>query len=261
MSSTPHLVPALPAPPTSRRVPSFDGTNIHYDRYDGSSRSAIVVIPGFWRDRKHPSMIRLASHLQSSGYHTAVVDPRGHGDSEGTYGFNLHEHHDIAAVVADLRATAAVDRFVLIGFSYGGAVAVSTAARHPDLPLAALLLVSPVADFSMLAPRINLLTIHRHIAFSQVLRRPKFDWRVRRSSKIRALDDIANVRLPLCLLHVKNDWLVHHRHSVALYEAANEPKELHVIDIPGNYHADRIFSAASAAIEPLFADFLARYAR
>ena len=47
--------------------------------------------------------------------------------------------------------------------------------------------------------------------------------------------------------------------GVALFERANEPKELHVIDIPGNYHADKIFSVAGDTIEPLMSDFLARY--
>src|SRR5204863_647205 len=121
------------------------------------------------------------------------------------------------------------------------------------------MLISPVADFGMIAPRFNLLTFHRHIAFSQALRKPRFDWRMRRSEKLRALDDIGNVHAPLCLIHVKNDWLVSHAHSVALYEAANEPKELHVIDIEGNYHADRIFSVASDAVDPIIAEFLARY--
>lgn len=261
MSSTPHLVSATPAPQATRIVLSFDGTAIHYDRYDAPSRTAVVVVPGFWRDRRHPSMLRLASHLLERGHSTVVLDPRGHGDSEGTYGFNLHEHHDVAAVVADLLKSAAIDRVALVGFSYGASIAISTAARHAELPFSSLLLVSPVADFSMIAPRINPLTIHRHIAFSQALRRPKFDWGVRKSNKIRPLDDIVSVRLPICLIHVKNDWLISHRHSVALYEAANEPKELHLIDIPGNYHADRIFSAASESIEPLFEDFLDRHAR
>lgn len=260
MSSTPPLVSPTAVPPVSRTVASGDGTAIRYDRYDAASRSAVLIVPGFWRDRAHPSMVRLARRLQLSGYATAVADPRGHGDSGGTYGFNLHEHEDIAAVCADLQHSMGFERMVLIAFSYGGAIAISTAARHPALPISALLLVSPVADFSMIAPRINPLTLHRHIAFSQALRRPRFDWGVRRSEKIRALDDIARVHRPVCLVHVKNDWLVGHRHSVALYEAANEPKELHVIDIPGNYHADRIFTAASDSIEPLLADFLSRYA-
>jgi len=80
-----------------------------------------------------------------------------------------------------------------------------------------------------------------------------------RSAKLRALDDVREVRVPISFIHVKNDWLIAHTHSVALYEAANEPKELHVIDIPGHYHADRIFSVASESIEPIFVDFLRRY--
>jgi homoserine acetyltransferase len=101
--------------------------------------------------------------------------------------------------------------------------------------------------------------MHRHIALGQALRGPRFQWRLFRSPKLSAVDDIRNVHAPVSLIHVKNDWLINHTHSVALYEAANEPKELHVIDIPGNYHADRIFAVAKDEIEPICRDFLSRY--
>ena len=246
-------------PPEHRTVVSFDGTRIHYDVYDAASPSAVLVIPGFWRDRRHPAMVRLAHFLNAEGYRAAVVDVRGHGDSEGTYGFNLNEHYDVAAVAKHLLAeTATINTLTLIGFSYGGAIAISTVARH-QLPVSSLLLISPVADFKMIAPRLNPFTIHRHIAFSQALKRPRFTWTIRRAAKLRALDDIGQVRVPVCFIHVKNDWLVGHRHSVALYESANEPKELHLLDIEGNYHADRIFHAASGSVEPIVREFLARH--
>jgi pimeloyl-ACP methyl ester carboxylesterase len=257
MSSAPRFRQAS-ATPVTFHVRSFDETPIHYDFYDAPSRSAILVIPGFWRDRRHPAMLRLASLLTSAGYRTAIADPRGHGDSGGIYGFNLSEHHDTAAVARDLLQRFPIDSITLIGFSYGASIAISAAARH-DLPIASLLLISAVADFDMISPRINPFTIHRHIAFSQALRRPHFEWRLHRSAKLRALDDVREVRVPISFIHVKNDWLIAHTHSVALYEAANEPKELHVIDIPGHYHADRIFSVASESIEPIFVDFLRRY--
>jgi pimeloyl-ACP methyl ester carboxylesterase len=240
-------------------VRSFDDTPIAYDLHDAASRSVVLVIPGFWRERRHPSMLALAALLNDHGYRAAVTDPRGHGASGGTYGFNLYEHYDTAAVARDLLARLPVESVTLVGFSYGGSVVISAAARH-QLPIAALVLISPVADFAMISPRLNPFTIHRHIAFSLALRRPRFEWRMRSAPKLRALDDVPNVHAPICFLHVRNDWLISHKHSVALYEAANEPKELHVIDIPGNYHADRIFSAASGAIEPIFIDFLVRYA-
>jgi len=254
MSSAPA---ELQKTPLTCFVESFDGTKIAYDLHDAPSRTAVVVIPGFWREKRHPSMLALARLLNNHGYRAAITDPRGHGESEGTYGFNLHEHYDIAAVAEDLLNRLPIDSVALVALSYGGSIAISAAARH-ELPINSLLLISPVADFWMINPRINPFTIHRHIAFSQALKRPRFEWRIRRSQKLRALDDVANVHAPICFIHVRNDWLISHRHSVALYEAANEPKELHVIDIPGNYHADRIFSVAAESIEPVFLDFLAR---
>ncbi len=258
MSSSRSALRAAPPPAESHSVTSFDGTSIAYDVYDHTSRSLVLVIPGFWRFRRHPSMTRFAAQLNALGYRAAVMDPRGHGDSRGTYGFNFHEHHDVAAVAEDLLGRLPVESITLVGLSYGGAIAVSTAARHA-LPVASLLLISPVADFRMIQPKINILTFHNHIAWSQALHKPRFEWRMRRSEKLRALDDIGNVHAPVCLVHVKNDWLVNHEHSVALYEAANEPRELHVIDMDGNYHADRMFSVASAKVDPIIAEFLAKY--
>ena len=255
MSSVPSPLHIAPA---SHFVESFDGTKIAYDLYDTGSGPMVLVVPGFWRERRHPSMLALAKLLNANGYRTAVADPRGHGDSEGTYGFNLNEHRDIGAVATDILGRLPVHSISLTGFSYGGSIAISTAARH-RLPINSLLLISPVADFAMISPRINPFTIHRHIAFSLALRRPRFEWWMRRPKSIRALDDIRDVHVPSCFIHVRNDWLIGHRHSVALYEAANEPKELHVIDIPGNYHADRIFSVAANSIEPIFLGFLQRH--
>ena len=236
---------------------SFDGVPICYDLHDAPSKSAVLVIPGFWRERRHPSMLALAGLLNDRGYRAAVADPRGHGQSGGTYGFNLHEHYDTAAVARDLMSHFGAESITIIGFSYGGSIAVSAAARH-DLPISSLLLISPVADFAMITPRINPFTLHRHIAFSLALKRPRFAWRMGRTPKLRALDDMPRVHVPVCFIHVRNDWLIGHRHSVALYEAANEPKELHIIDIPGNYHADRIFSVAADVIEPIVLDFVER---
>ncbi|HEX2833652.1 MAG TPA: alpha/beta fold hydrolase [Thermoanaerobaculia bacterium] len=245
--------------PTHVKVPSFDGTLIHYDVYDAPSPSAVLVVPGFWRDRRHPSMVRLAQFLVDAGYRAVVIDVRGHGESEGTYGFNQFEHHDVFAVAKDLlQKNRTISTLTMLGFSYGGAIAISTVARH-ELPVTSLLLISSVADFSLITPRLNPFTLHRHIAFSQALKRPRFVWNMRRSPKLSALEDVRNVHVPICLIHVKNDWLIDHRNSVELYEAAHEPKELHLLDIEGNYHADRIFNVAQNSIEPIVRDFLARH--
>jgi len=231
---------------------------IRYDLYDRASPSLVLIVPGFWRDRRHPAMLRMAGFIHQQGYRVAVMDVRGHGESGGIYGFNLHEHLDVEAVCRDLIRRVPIESITLAGLSYGGAIAISTAARH-DLPIGSLLLISPVADFAMLSPRLNFLTLHRHIAFRQAFRRPRFDWRMRRSAKLRAIEDVRDVHVPLSLIHVKDDWLVAHTHSQKLFENANEPKELHVLDVKGNFHADRIFSVAGPLIEPLMLGFLEKY--
>ena len=251
-------VQSRPAPdvhPITEAVLSFDGTRIEFDLYDCGSSQTAVVVPGFWRDKSYPTMIALAAELNRIGYNAAIVDLRGHGKSEGTYGFNLHEHHDVHAVITWLLEQGSSESIQLVGFSTGGAIAVSTAARH-DFPCSGLLLISSVAEFRMISPRINPFTIHRHIAFSQAMRRPRFDWKFRTSRKLSALEDVERVKSPICFIHVKNDWLINHRHSLALYERANEPKQLHVIDAEGNFHADRIFTQLPEHIDPLVQRFL-----
>ncbi len=248
--------------PVAGMAESFDGTPIAYDLYDLPSRTLVLVVPGFWRFRRHPSMTGFAARLNALGYRVAIADPRGHGDSGGTYGFNLHEHHDIAAVVRALQSTVSFEGIAMAGLSYGASIAISAAARHPELPVTSLLLISAVADFSTIAPRIsfNPFTIHRHIAFSQAFHRPRFDLAARRSAKIRPLDDIVNVHVPVDFIHVKNDWLINHAHSEELFAAANEPKELHLIDIPGQFHADHIFRVEEAKLDELVEQWLVRVA-
>lgn len=239
---------------------SFDGTTLHYDTWEATSSGLVLIVPGFWRDRRHAAVQAIARRIHSRGYRVAVMDARGHGESGGTYGFNLHEHEDVAAVIRRiLEREPAIRSVTLMGFSYGGAISISTAARHPDLPIASLLLVSPVAGFELISPRLNLFTMHRHIAFAQALRRPRFAWRVRRTGAIRAVDDVAAVRVPLCLIHVRGDWLIGHRHSLALEDAATAPCEVHLLDLPGNYHADRIFGVAASVVEPIVDSFLNRH--
>jgi pimeloyl-ACP methyl ester carboxylesterase len=256
-------LPAADSQPTnvvSGFVESFDATPIAYDLYDVSSRTLVLVVPGFWRFRRHPSMTSLAARINALGYSVAITDPRGHGDSGGTYGFNRHEHHDVAAVAKRLTATLPIDGIAVIALSYGGAIAVSTVARHPDLPFTSMLLISCVADFGMIVPRINPFTMNRHITWTQAFHRPRFDWSLRRSIKLSALDDVKDVHVPVNFVHVKDDWLINHGHSEALFAAANEPKELHLLDIPGQFHADRVFTVAEAHMNELMEQWLQKVA-
>lgn len=243
---------------TTRQPLSFDGTLIRYDLYSVDQNRVVLVVPGFWRSRRWPALEALAGKIVGGGASAAVMDLRGHGDSGGTFGFNLHEWRDVAAVARDLVAQKGFSRVDLLGFSLGASVAVTAAARADDIPWGTLLLISPVADFAMIRPRLNPLTVRRHLSLSQAFRRPRFDWGFAFREKIRAIEEIGKVRVPVTLVHVHRDWLVHHRHAETLYSRAREPKRLVLLDIPGRWHADRILTSAPEAIEPLLHEFLSK---
>lgn len=254
--ASPVNVTSLP-PPSSVSITSFDQTTIVYDLYDRDPERLALVVPGFWRDRKYPAIRNFCQSVRDLGYTVAVLDVRGHGDSGGVYGFNRHEHHDVAAVAGDvLKRKPTLSGIVLIGLSLGGAIAISTTARHPELPVTSLFLISPVARFSTIRPVVHPFSMHRHLSASQAMKKPRFPWKFWRSPKLDAIDDVGRIEVPITFVHVKDDWLIHHRHSLALFEAASEPKSLHILDVPGNYHADRIFSACAEQFDPLLERFL-----
>jgi pimeloyl-ACP methyl ester carboxylesterase len=239
-------------------VTSFDGTAITFDFYPNPSRKVVLVVPGFWRSRRWPSMEQLARFLSGMGYAVAIMDVRGHGDSGGTYGFNRYEEQDVYAVARHLHELGDAEQIGVIGFSVGGSIAISAVTRHPELPWRSMMVIAGVAKFGMIRPFLNPFTMHRHISASNAMRPPRYTWRFLTSPKLCAAEDIRNLRLPISIIHVKNDWLIHHRHGVALHTNANDPKDLHILDIPGRYHADRVLTVAREETETLIREFLQR---
>lgn len=76
----------------------------------------------------------------SDAYRCIAVDLRGHGDSDApSTGYAVD---DMADDVADLLHTRGVEKFVLVGHSMSGKVALALASRQP-VGLQSLLLVSP----------------------------------------------------------------------------------------------------------------------
>lgn len=186
------------------------------------------------------------------------MDCRGHGESGGVFEFDRHEHHDVAAVARALLEETGAERLVLLGLSAGGAIAISAAARHRELPVAGLVLISPVSDFRRVIPRPNPFTIHRHLSLGEAVKTPRFRWAG--DDRLSPLADIREIAAPLCLIHARNDWLVSHGHSEALHRNAGDA-ELHILEIPGRYHADKLFSVAPELLWPLLESFIRRFSR
>ena len=79
-----------------------------------------------------PLLVALVEHLVGEGWAVLRFNFRGIGDSEGESGLGHDEVADAEGALAEVRARYRLP-IAIAGWSFGGAVAVRTAARHNDL--------------------------------------------------------------------------------------------------------------------------------
>lgn len=95
---------------------------------------AVILLHGLASQRHHWSLV--AQHL--GGTDLLALDQRGHGDAD-----RPDDGYDFATLTRDLSTVldaAAIDRAVVVGHSWGAAVALSFAAAHPERVLAVVAL-------------------------------------------------------------------------------------------------------------------------
>ena len=154
----------------------------------------------------------LAQRFAARGIATFLMDYRGYGGNPGLPS-EQGLMRDARAAVAYLRRRPDVDRarIVYFGESLGAAVAVALAA---DDPPAALVLRSPFASLEEMA------RVHFRGLPARWLLRDRYP----------SIDRIASVRSPVLVIAGDADRIVPIEQSLALHEAASEPKRLVVLE-------------------------------
>jgi esterase len=113
--------------PTSRTL-SANGLRLHYLEWGDAAAPPVVCVHGYTGSAQ--AFNALARHFEARA-HIIAADVRGHGESawspEGAY-----QYKDQAADLAALVGRLELDRFVLIGTSMGGIIAMAYAAQHPE---------------------------------------------------------------------------------------------------------------------------------
>lgn len=193
--------------------------------------TAVVVMHGFTGNRL-PELAGFVPWLHER-HHVLQFDFRGHGESgPGTVTLGSHERRDVAAAVAFLHGRG-IERIALFGISMGAAAAILAG---PELPVAAVVADAAYARAShpiagrlreqgWPLPRAGSIAIVTAAALRA---------RARMGDPIEAVANLA----PRALLVIApvEDRLISWRQSLALYEAAGQPKELFVV--PGAGHGD-----------------------
>ena len=177
----------------------------------------IVVFNGNAGNRSHRA--ELGALFAEYGWSTLLVDYRGYGGNPGLPSESGLER-DARAALKYLATRGDVDftRIVYFGESLGAAVAVRLAV---DFPPAALILRSPFSSMASVGAR--------HYPFLPVR------WLLR--DRYPSIAVIGNVRSPILFIAGDDDSIVPIGETEQLFEAANEPKRLVVIQ--GADHNDR----------------------
>jgi hypothetical protein len=156
-----------------------------------------------------------AALLCGVGLDVLLFDYRGYGRSTGRPS-ERGTYRDARAARMALIARAEVDpaRVIYLGESLGGAVALALALEHPPGGVVLMSTFTSVRDMA-----------RRHYPIVPPAVVPDAYPSLRRMPELRA---------PLLLLHGDRDEVVPLFHAEALFEAAPEPKQLHVIDGVGH---------------------------
>ena len=205
----------------------------------------LVILHGLWGSLD--DRVDHAVAFVNAGYRVVLLDLRGHGESSGAQvGYGKREAEDVLDALTQLRARHILTgRTALIGYSYGGSVALMAAAHGASVD--AVVAVAPFAELADVAGNFGdmfggwlrwfntpgLVASTLHIAGE----RGGFD--LQRDSP---LATAAGMHQPVLLLHGTADTLVPFSESTRLQRALAGPVSL--IAVPGRDHIEVVFEAA-----------------
>ncbi|PKH15609.1 alpha/beta hydrolase [Pseudomonas fluorescens] len=199
------------------------GQNIHGWWYPAARKDApaILYLHGV-RWNLTGQLFRI-EQLHALGYSVLAIDYRGFGKSRGDLPSETTVYED-ARVAWERFQTLQPDpgKRLIYGHSLGGAVAIDLAAqlsRQVPLPVRGLVIESTFTSLGDVATAVANTSLPVRWLLSQ-----KFD----------SIDKMADIHMPLLVVHGLDDRYVPPRFSEQLFEAAQEPKRL--LLVPGAGH-------------------------
>ncbi|NLE39503.1 MAG: alpha/beta fold hydrolase [Pirellulaceae bacterium] len=212
-------------PPEARLSVSIVEPSKQYER----PRGTILVLHGILA--RGMWMMPPAQLFARSGYRAVLVDLRGHGRSSGDrLTFGKQEARDLSQVIDALERRGLAEGPVgVYGISYGAATSIHLAGL--DRRIKAVVAVAPFSTIRDEIPH-----------FSRVMV-PGVGWMLTDEDYKRVIDEagrqadfdpdrdttveaIKRTDARVLLIHGTNDWVVPHKHSIRLHEAAPDRSEL-----------------------------------
>lgn len=218
------------------------------------ARAGVVAVHGAGADRRH--FLSVTPMLHAAGYPVLLFDCREQGISDGAgrgLSFGVREHADTRSAVAYMKGVRFLDRVAVLGSSQGGASVIIAAAIDPAIDVV-------IAENSFT----NLYELLRDTrgdagappGWLSALMAQMARYRLDAGDLPSPIDAVASIApRPLLLMHGTNDALIPVSHSVALFTAAGEGKELWVLD---DAEHSQLFRKDPQAFEQKVMGFLAK---
>jgi uncharacterized protein len=205
-----------------------DGTNLSAWYIPGDNTDpALILLHGYPVEKS--DMLSIAAELHPD-MSLLLLDMRYFGESEGRFTtLGVKEPDDVRAAVAYLQEQGH-ERIGIFGFSFGGVVALMTAAQDPAVN--AVGAYAPYATLRQLGyelfwfmPGINVALVELMNMWSGVF----FGYTVISSSPLRAAPDIT---VPTLIVHSEEDEQISVRHARRLRDALahNEQAQVYIVD-------------------------------
>ena len=187
------------------------------------ARATVILVHDLEATRADPAhgLLNLTHDYVRRGVSVFTFDLRGHGESAGRRdSFGLNERLDVLAAVAFVRRRTGAQPVLLHGFGFGGALAISAAARNTDV-------TAVIADSSFLTMRQYLRSRWRNVpaplfAIVTLLARRVFGADI---NALQPVKSIAQVTAPILLIHNEGDERVPVAHALNLAAASLDGRD------------------------------------
>jgi len=238
----------------SGHVVTADNKKIYYDHYKNDQEKVIILAHGFFNSKQTVLFQEMATALNDE-YDVIVMDFRGHGKSDGPFHWTAKSYQDLEAILD--YASQDYQDIGVIGFSLGAATSLITASRTEEID--SLIAVSTPTQFRKINYQVWRLGFFENIFYS-MSREGRIGKGVKPGrlwlKKIKPIDIVDEIDIPVLYLHGKKDWLIRPKHSQRLFDKSPENKKIVIIE--KGTHAEYLFRRDRQGTTKIFKDWFSK---
>ena len=205
----------------------------------------LILLHGYPADKGN---ILPALYYLNNKYHLLFIDFRSFGESAGAYTtIGKEEVLDLLAAI-DFLKTRGIDSVGVYGFSMGGAVAMMAAAKSPAIK--AIVADSSYARLDLMLREYYSIPLAKYL-LAEFTRLWSWIFLATDPKEVSPLDAIKQLKIPILIIHSKNDNIIPFSQAILLKDAAKNNPNVSYIFLEKNLHGDTV-NATQQMVERFF---------